>query len=168
MKFYTEHGWKGESYSRDMGIADIAKAVRKDLKKRFPECKFSVTIQRYSGGQSLNINLMEGPFEAILSQRVREWDNGQEVWREIEPSSYHQINHYYLDNYKEDKNFSGPGATTNLTMSDEALEAIKFAVALAQGFNFDDSDGMIDYFHCNFYLHVNIGRWDRPFKNTSQ
>jgi len=28
----------------------------------------------------------------------------------------------------------------------------------------DDSDGMIDYFHTNFYISLNIGSWDKDIK----
>lgn len=46
MKNYTGQGWEGGNYSRGMGITDIAKVIRKQLKKKYPACKFSVTISR--------------------------------------------------------------------------------------------------------------------------
>lgn len=36
--------------------------------------------------------------------------------------------------------------------------------AFMQSFNFDDSDSMIDYFHCNFYESFDIGKWNKGFK----
>jgi len=33
-----------------------------------------------------------------------------------------------------------------------------------KSYRFDDSDGMIDYFHTNFYYSLRIGRWDKPLK----
>lgn len=33
-----------------------------------------------------------------------------------------------------------------------------------QSYNFDDSDSMIDYFHCNFYSSFNIGKWNKSFR----
>jgi hypothetical protein len=158
---YTQNAWEGEKYDRNLDITDIAKNIRKDLKVRFPKCKFSITIQRYSGGQSMSISLLEGPFKAILSERTREWENGEEVWKDRAPSSYTDFNHYYPESYKEDSR------TTRMTLHDECIEAMKFAAGLAQGFNFDDSDPMTDYFHTNFYLHMHVGRWDKPFRNNS-
>lgn len=41
--------------TRDMDIKEVATLIRADLKKKFPLNKFSVRIQRYSMGQSINI-----------------------------------------------------------------------------------------------------------------
>jgi predicted transcriptional regulator with HTH domain len=50
----------GNKYNqvKDLDITDIAKLIRQDLKK-FKDCKFSVSIKRYSGGKSLNVKLVE-------------------------------------------------------------------------------------------------------------
>ena len=31
-------------------------------------------------------------------------------------------------------------------------------------YNYDDSDGMVDYFNTNFYGYVHIGKWDKPYE----
>jgi hypothetical protein len=50
----------GNKYNqvKDLDVKDIAKLIRQDLKK-FKDCKFSVSIHRYSGGRSLNVKLVE-------------------------------------------------------------------------------------------------------------
>lgn len=47
----------GNRYDKNADIVDVAKLVRKDLKAAGLHC--SVRIQRYSGGQSLNIEVKE-------------------------------------------------------------------------------------------------------------
>ncbi len=42
---------------KSMDIKEIAKFIRNDL-KQFKDCKFSVSIQRYSGGRSVHVKLM--------------------------------------------------------------------------------------------------------------
>jgi len=42
---------------KNLDIKEIAKLIRADL-KQFKDCKFSVSIQRYSGGRSVHIKLM--------------------------------------------------------------------------------------------------------------
>ena len=32
--------------------------------------------------------------------------------------------------------------------------------------HWDESDVQTDYFHCNFYLNMAIGKWDKPYKQT--
>ena len=50
-------------------IKEIAQRIKKQLKKEFPDCKFSATIERYSMGQSLCIALMAAPWETILDRK---------------------------------------------------------------------------------------------------
>jgi hypothetical protein len=58
---------------------------------------------------------------------------------------YEQLNPYYLNRYQ----------------NSEALEQIK---SIANQGNYDNSDIQTDYFEVGFYLHMNIGKWDKPFK----
>lgn len=169
---YTGCGWEGKTYDRNLGIKDIAKIVRKQLKQEFPACKFSIRIQHYSGGQSLHIDLMEAPFEAILKQGsiidnefVSTEDQGYK-----ETKGYTQLNQYAFQDPYDDirpKGVSVPGWNNGTQLSREAWDTMKKVYEIARGFNYDDSDGMIDYFNTNFYLHLNIGKWDKPFKNTA-
>jgi len=131
---YTGHGWEGINYDIKLDITDIAKLIKKQLKKDFPGAKFSVTVERYSGGQSLTIALM-GDIEHPFKDKS---------------TNYAQINHYYID--RDDR------------LTDRAKNMFKRANELANSFNFQDSDGQIDYFHTNFYLNLKIGKWNKPFK----
>lgn len=60
-EFYTQNGWKGEKYDRNLNIKTIAKLVREQLKEEFPDCKFSVTKKEFSGGCSLTVIVKETP-----------------------------------------------------------------------------------------------------------
>lgn len=46
--------------ARHIDAAETAKLIRKVLKDKFPNTKFSVRIKRYSGGSSVNINYSNG------------------------------------------------------------------------------------------------------------
>lgn len=168
---YTGQGWEGNNYDNNLGIKDIAKLIRKRLKAKHPQCKFSITIERYSGGQSLNISLMEGPFQAILKQGniidnkfVSSQDQGYG-----EPEASAQLNEYTFNDPYDDirpKGVAVPGWNNGAQLTREAWDIMHDACKCAVSFNFNDSDGMIDYFHTNFYLHLNIGKWDKPYITT--
>lgn len=53
---YTEGSKFKET--RELNIVEIAKLVRKDLREAFPEYKFSVRVEKYSMGCSLNIKAL--------------------------------------------------------------------------------------------------------------
>lgn len=91
-----------ENITNDSSLSrkDIAKEVRSYLKKRFPFVKFSITTKSYSGGGSIDCDIVSSPF--------------------AEDSKY--------------------------------LKAIQeYCVKYVNTYNWDDSDIMTDYHHCNFY-----------------
>lgn len=177
---YTAGAWEGVNYSIDLSLSEIAKLIKNEMKRKYPEATFSITKESFSGGQSLHINLMKStknPFNTF-EKAIEEADGKgncynriyahPERWqglteRDLEESKrniealkrrlnngYSQLNHY---NIKDDFDLSEYGKQIMLDVK-----------ALADSFNFDDSDGMIDYFHCNFYLHLNIGKWNKKFE----
>ena len=121
----------------DMNIKDIAKEIKATLKKEFKECKFSVRIERYAGGQSLNIDLVQGPFEAFT-------EAGEDC---------RQVNPYYISDSKH--------------FTPEAKKVLQRAYDLSKEYNYDNSDSMTDYFDVNSYTHMSVGQWNKPFNNAS-
>jgi hypothetical protein len=122
--------------------------IRAALKKEIPGCKFSVVGENYSMGRSINVALMEGPFEAL-------WANPKNEYINKDGKQYLQVNHYYLDR-----------KTDTDVITDECREVLLKAKAIGLKDHWDESDVQTDYFHCNFYFHLNIGKWDKPFINT--
>ena len=166
MRDYTGHGWEGEEYDGNLDIKDIAKIVRKELKKEYPDCKFSIRIERYAGGCSLNLSLMEAPFEVVgdapeecpAGFGPRDFENLKAQIESVRERGYAQLNHYQLTKrYEED------GICNGTALTPKAWKCVRRATQIATGYRRDDSDGMIDYFDTNFYLHLEIGRWDKPF-----
>lgn len=118
----------GSKYDPDLDVVEIAKRVRKDLKREYPGCKFSVRIQRFSMGRSLDVTIKHTDFQVVNPDRVRfrvenpEWD-------------YPQTN-----------------APELYTTEGEAL--LKRVKEIVQAYNFDDSDSMSDYYRVNFSQNI--------------
>ena len=169
MQNYTGQGWEGKNYNRDLDIKGIAKIVKTNLKKEYPQCKFSVQIERYSMGQSLHVSLMEAPFEA-MSNKGSIIDN-EFVSMEAQGytfEKYAQLNEYrFKESFKDESACARclpDGWNNGAILTKEGWDCMKKVNQISTSYNYDDSDGMIDYFNTNFYLHLNIGRWDKPFK----
>jgi hypothetical protein len=114
----------GSKYDPDLDVVEIAKRVRKDLKREYSECKFSVRIQRFSMGRSLDVTIKHTDFQVVNPDWVRfrvenpEWDHAKTNAPEL------------------------------YTADGEAL--FKRVKEIVQAYNFDDSDSMSDYYHVNF------------------
>lgn len=63
---------------------------------------------------------------------------------------YMQVNHYYID-----RDFTGAAR--------EALTELRDAMMIG---NHNNSDIQSDYFDVGWYISINIGRWDKPYKLT--
>jgi hypothetical protein len=68
-------------------------------------------------------------------------------------SDYTQVNVYHID-----KNHTGKARL----FLNHVLNTIKNT-----GDWYDNSDAMTDYFNTAFYIDINVGRWDKPYKNTA-
>ena len=49
-------------------------------------------------------------------------------------------------------------------ITEMAEKVLLYAYKLTVSYNFNDNDSMIDYFHTNFYIHIGVGKWNKPFK----
>jgi hypothetical protein len=118
-------------------IKEIAKRTRETLAKEFPTLTFSVSIERYSGGQSMSVSLMKGDFNPFAEK----------------PENGHiQLNNNYIDRDER--------------LTEEGKKVMTRAREVAQTYNWDKSDPMTDYFDVNYYLHMGIGKWDKPYQEV--
>lgn len=133
-EFYTANGWKGSRYNFHLTTKEISAKIRNYCKVVYPTCKFSVTTEGNCYYSAITISLMEAPFNAFTDTTT----------------TYAQLYKYHMS---EDER-----------LTEKAKIMMQDVIDYAQSYNYDDSDGMIDYFDTNFYLHTNIGKWDKPFK----
>ena len=60
------------------------------------------------------------------------------------------INHYYIQDDKR--------------ITQKAKDVIQRVYDITEEYNWDRSDPMTDYFNVNFYLHLYVGTYDKPFE----
>jgi hypothetical protein len=149
------------------GIKEIALKVRNQLKREFPKATFSVTIQRYSMGQSLHVSLMKAPFDVFrydISRFNPTSEDHKKTIEYLQEKGYAQLNQYQLrDEYDEHDPFCNGTPLTH-----KAWTAMRRTYAIIGQYHWDKSDIQTDYFNCNFYMHLNIGHWNKPFENTQK
>lgn len=155
---------KQEKYTMD--LKDIAKQVKQQLKKEYPTCVFSITIERYSMGQSLHVSLMQSDFKIIRDFKdipeIAFLNIGRgytvEQIKERQKEKYHQLNHHFSnEEYDPDKWNNG------VFLTKEGHDLFKRVCEIINQYNYNDSDIQTDYFDVNFYLSLNIGKWNKPY-----
>lgn len=178
--FYTENGWEGSRYDSNLTLKDIAARVRAYVKEKYSTCKFSVRTKYASMCQELYVELKEFPTkmyktaEDLKNEGLREhiktttYDEKPIEYDSYKPEIEEMIrklrvnNKFNLDCWTDEDLLQA----YDKAISESEFYAIKTEYfksviddveEFINSYNYDDSDGMIDYFSVNFYfLGVNF------------
>lgn len=131
------------AYMNQEKKAVIKAAMDKALKAR--GFKFSLRVDNH---MAINCTISAGPVDLIANFRDK---TGKTFELPGHDKSHMQVNLYWLEDH-----FSGEA----LQVLQECAQALK-----AAGY-YDRSDAMTDYFDTAYYMHLNIGAWDKPYKIT--
>jgi len=152
-----------------LGTKEIAKRIREQLKREFPRCKFSVVTEYYSMGSSIHISLMKANFKVkqdfseIPEQAVLRFTDQLRTKKQLEEmqkENYHQLNQYQL------RTEHNPSEWCNgVFLTEKGHDLLKRVVEISDQYHFDESDIQTDYFNVNYYLHLNLGKWNKPFSD---
>lgn len=119
----------------------IKAALDKVLKPR--GVKYSLRVRNYS---SIHCTIKAAPIDFIGNFKAKTGD----LFKTIsgKDPEYLPVNLYWINDH-----FSGEAAA----VLSEAAEALK-----AAGY-YDHSNAQIDYFETAYYMHLDIGQWDKPY-----
>ncbi len=122
----------GSKYERGLDVAEIAKRVRAELKaqvkaKQLPKAKYSVTIDRFSGGCSLDVKI-----DQVQSHHLM-----------LNPKRVRFCHQHPAENPLNLPRYTEAGQTL-----------IKGVEAIVAAYNYDGSDTASDYWNVNFYSSV--------------
>lgn len=151
-EFYTEFGWKGSNHSWDRSLKEVAQIVRAYVKEKYPTYKFSVRTSYASMCQELHVDLKESPIEIYKPFNELDADDFLEIskslyyWNDAEKIKF-------LDAPKEEKKKMIEESTNayRFLLNDVTKSVIADVDRFVESYNFKDCDGMIDYFHVDFY-----------------
>jgi hypothetical protein len=153
--------FKWTKFLSGRGITEIAQLLRADLKKLYPECKFSIVVQKYAGWCNMTARLMSSPYKVFRLPTIEECNNNPwyltgaeqlEYWERSIENWYHSVNQYYIED--------------DVTLSEKWTEIMKTLNECILSYHFDDSDSQTDYFHTNFYYDIWIGRYEKWYLLT--
>lgn len=129
----------------------LAPGIKAVLKKH--GLKGTISVRNYS---TLVINISAGSIDFYsnyneTAQKRLQWSGDLMDDSRVSEDGYIQVNHHHASTY-----FSGA-----------ALEALQELIAVANDGNHDKTDIITDYFDVGWYLNINIGQFDKPYKNVA-
>lgn len=154
--FYTEFGWEGSRYDSNLTLKEIAAIVRAYVKEKYPTYKFSVRTSYASMCQELHVSLKEAPAD-IYNRNPETWTTEQRhsIKRKLETNFIMDELTSWYDSELTEWLTAGLEKVNNsdfYSVKKEDVQAMLDDVdAFVKSYNYEDCDGMIDYFDVNFY-----------------
>lgn len=141
-------------------IVEIGREIKSKLKNKYPNTKWSVTTDKYTGGQSINVSLVEthtNPFRdwEDIPQPVKDWlgEDVERTHKQHHENGYHQLNEYHTK-----KDFDPEEPNNGALITEETHEMFQFVMDVLDKYNYDNSKLQEDYHDVNFYVHLSIGK----------
>ena len=129
---------------------DDVKHIRNTLKKELPQFKFSVVRDHHS---SVTIALMKGP-------AFKDYEYFDRYTHETKIGTlnedHHQINQYHLEDLYGKENAKVLDKIHSIALTAPANNGGKVW--------YNNSDAMIDYFDTAYYVHIEVGKWNKQYE----
>ena len=151
-QFYTEFGWEGSRHDWSRSLKEVAQIVRAYVKEKYPTYKFSVRTSYASMCQELHVELKESPIEIYKTYDELTNDDKHTLIRRAEHNwlftltcwNDKELKVEFERIWKENGNFYK-------CLNDATQAVIDDVDNFVKSYNYEDCDGMIDYFHVDFY-----------------
>lgn len=151
-QFYTEFGWEGSNHSWNRSLKEVAQIVRSYVKEKYPTYKFSVRTSYASMCQELHVTLQESPIEVYKTfEELTETDK-RNLIRKMEHNWLFTLNCWNDEELKaEFERIWSENGNFYKCLNEATQAVIEDVDAFVKSYNYEDCDGMIDYFHVDFY-----------------
>ena len=149
--FYTQNGWAGSKYDSSRSTKEVAALIRAYVKEIYPTYKFSVRYSHASMCSEVHVELVNAPYEIYKQFEELTDEERFKVWQIAERNSWVEKFGCLDDEhmailkkaYEEHRFLKEYTEVVKSVMDDIDREV--------NSYRYDDSDGLIDYFHTNFY-----------------
>lgn len=151
-QFYTDFGWEGEKHDWNRSLKEVAQIVRTYVKQKYPTYKFSVRTSYASMCQELHVELKESPIEIYKAGTDLNDDDKEDFRRK---AMYNNV--FSLDCWTDAEFIAEYERATAKygnfykIKNDITKSVVADVDSFVKSYNYSDCDGMIDYFHMDFY-----------------
>lgn len=150
-EFYTQNGWKGSKHDWNRSLKEVAVCIRTYVKEMYPTYKFSVRTSYASMCQELHVDLVNAPQEIYKKFDELTHDEVVQVWLKAERNWYVSRRGCLDDEMMAEVRKAYDEHKFLLVMTELAQAVIDDVNREVNSYNYEDCDGMIDYFHVDFY-----------------
>lgn len=151
-QFYTEFGWKGKNHDWNRSLKEVAQIVRSYVKEKYPTYKFSVRTSYASMCQELHVELKESPIEIYKTFEELTDSDKNTLIRKMRYNNLFNLTSWYERELKaEFERIWNENGNFYKCLNEATQAVIEDVDNFVKSYNYEDCDGMIDYFHVDFY-----------------
>lgn len=151
-QFYTECGWEGKNHDWNRSLKEVAQIVRAYVKEKYPTYKFSVRTSYASMCQELHVDLKESPIEIYKIADELNDDDKTEFRRKAMYNNVFSLNCWTdMEFITEYDRVTAEYGNFYKVMNEVTKAVVSDIDSFVKSYNYEDCDGMIDYFHVDFY-----------------
>ena len=133
-------------------MKEVAQIVRTYIKEKYPTYKFSVRTSYASMCQELHVDIKESPIEIYKDFKDLTQKEKQELIRRMRYNHLFPLNSYDDNDLKTIfENIWKERGSYYKCLNKTTKDVIEDIDQFVKSYNFSDCDGMIDYFHVDFY-----------------
>ncbi len=153
-QFYTEFGWEGSNHSWNRTLKEVTQIVRAYIKEKYPTYKFSVRTSYASMCQELHVELKESPIEIYKTFEELTNDDFEKIGQSLFPWNWcvdERMNFFNASKEEKEKIIRDSTNVYKNVLNEATRAVIQDVDNFVKSYNYHDCDGMIDYFHVDFY-----------------
>lgn len=151
-QFYTEFGWEGKNHDWNRSLKEVAQIVRAYVKEKYPTYKFSVRTSYASMCQELHVELKESPIEIYTTFEELTDSDKNTLIRKMSYNNLFNLTSWYDHELKaEFERIWNENGNFYKCLNEATQAVIEDVDNFVKSYNYEDCDGMIDYFHVDFY-----------------
>lgn len=150
--FYTAYGWEGSKHDWNRSLKEVAQIVRTYVKEIYPTYKFSVRTSYASMCQELHVDLKESPIEIYKTFEELTQEDKNTLRRKMEYNGYFKLTAWDDCELKaEFERIWDEHGDFYKCLNEVTKAVVEDVDAFVKSYNYEDCDGMIDYFDVDFY-----------------
>ena len=151
-QFYTEFGWEGKNHDWNRSLKEVAQIVRAYVKEKYPTYKFSVRTSYASMCQELHVELKESPIEIYKTFEELTDSDKNDLIRKMRYNHLFTLESWFEHELKaEFERIWNENGNFYKCLNEATQAVIEDVDNFVKSYNYEDCDGMIDYFHVDFY-----------------
>ena len=150
-EFYTAYGWKGSKHDWSRSTKEVAALIRAYVKEVYPTYKFSVRYSHASMCSEIHIDLKEAPHNLYKNVEELNEEEITVIRRKLVSNHLFNKDSWYDHELKAAILEAWGKSDFYKVYNDLTSSVIEDVNREVKSYNFEDCDGMTDYFHVDFY-----------------